>query len=289
MELLTFDSLTCASDEAVRLAREGAEHGSAVLAVTQRDGKGRRGHRWLGAPGSLHMAVVLRPQVPMQHLLALSAVGGMGVLDGLRALGAHDVGLGWPNDVLIARGGALVPGAEPVPPVVAKVGNLVLDAGAGEGGVFAVLGVNLNLAVAPSQAEVTEPGDFEAMHPLEPGVLADAGLDALAPELAPVLRDAVLARVDAWAAQVRAGRAAAGPLAPVLSEYFDEVPLLGQRVRATYPDGRVAAVGFLVAVDVWHRVTVRSDAGQELEFAAEQVGIRLLDRRSDSGGSAAGA
>ena len=246
MQLLERATLGCASDEAVELAREGAAQGTAVRALVQTSGKGRHGHRWLNTDGGLYLAIVLRPQVPMQYLMGLTAVCGLGALDALRAAGARDVALGWPNDVLVSRGGGLVPGEGPVAPQLGKLGNIVIDAGAGEGGVFAVCGVNFNLGSAPSLDEVKEPGDFEAMNPLVPAALS--GCDATAEQLAPALVDAVVARVDAWSADVRSRRAMAGPLAPVLSEYFDEVPLLGQRVRASYPDGRVAAEGFLVAL-----------------------------------------
>lgn len=82
------------------------------------------------------------------------------------------------------------------------------------------------------------------------------------------------AEVAAWAEQVRAGRAKAGPLAPVLSDYFDLMPLLGQRVEAVYPNGNVMARGTFAGIDIWGRATLHTDAGQELESAPEQASIR---------------
>lgn len=90
----------------------------------------------------------------------------------------------------------------------------------------------------------------------------------------PQLADAVCARVDAWASDVAAGRAAAGPLAPVLSDYFDACALMGAPVEVLYPNGRVAARGTLAGVDVWGRATVRLEDGRELELAPEQASLR---------------
>ena len=86
--------------------------------------------------------------------------------------------------------------------------------------------------------------------------------------------DAARARVGAWAADVSDGRAAAGPLAPVLGEYFDSCALMGEPVAVTYPNGRLAAEGTLAGVDVWGRATVRLSDGRELVVAPEQARLR---------------
>ena len=97
---------------------------------------------------------------------------------------------------------------------------------------------------------------------------AERGFDAAALER--VAGDAV----DAWAADVAAGRAAAGPLAPVLSDYFDALLGMGEKVEVLR-GGRVIGEGALVAVDVWGRATVRLKGGaQELEVAPEQARLR---------------
>ena len=80
--------------------------------------------------------------------------------------------------------------------------------------------------------------------------------------------------MDAWAAAVNSGHAVAGPLAPVLSEYFDALPLMGARVDVVYPNGNVAATGDFVAVDVWGRATVRLEDGREVVVSSEQASLR---------------
>lgn len=91
---------------------------------------------------------------------------------------------------------------------------------------------------------------------------------------AAVVERAARDAVDAWAADVAAGRAAAGPLAPVLGDYFDALLGMGGPVEVVR-GGRVIARGALAGVDVWGRATVRLDNGtQELEIAPEQARLR---------------
>lgn len=93
---------------------------------------------------------------------------------------------------------------------------------------------------------------------------------------AAALERAATEAVDAWAAGVAAGRAAAGPLAPVLGDYFDALLGMGEKVEVLR-GGRVIGEGALSAVDVWGRATVRLEGGaQELEIAPEQATLRAV-------------
>lgn len=91
---------------------------------------------------------------------------------------------------------------------------------------------------------------------------------------ATALERAARSRVDAWAADISAGRSAAGPLASVLSDYFDALLGTGGPVEVVR-SGCVVARGTLAGVDVWGRATVRTDNGHELEVAPEQAALRL--------------
>lgn len=99
---------------------------------------------------------------------------------------------------------------------------------------------------------------------------AERGFDAA------VLERAASEAVGAWVQGVAEGRAAAGPLAPVLSDYFDALLGMGEQVEVLRGD-RVIGEGTLVAVDVWGRATVRLANGtQELEVAPEQARLRYV-------------
>ena len=72
-----------------------------------------------------------------------------------------------------------------------------------------------------------------------------------------------MATVGSWAENVKAGRAAAGPLAPILNEYFERVTLLGQTVDVVYPNGNVAYTAHLVAL-TWGRAIIVDDEEKRL-------------------------
>lgn len=80
---------------------------------------------------------------------------------------------------------------------------------------------------------------------------------------------------EEWERRLRAAGTVAGPLAPVLEDYFDALEGSNQQVDVIYPNGRVAASGVLCGVDVWGRVTVRLEDGQEMDLAPEMGRIRL--------------
>lgn len=189
--------------------------------------------------GELELACILRPQVGMGSLSGVPYVAALGACEGLEQLGASGVGVGWPADVVSEDGTGLV----------ARV-----RASAGyAGGMFVVCSLAFDVEGGAHAAEL-------------PG--GDRVADAVC--------GAILARVDAWARAVGAGGTMAGPLAPILSDYFDRMVLIGKPVELVYPNGRVAMRGTLAGVDVWGRATVRNELGGEVEVSPEQASIRAV-------------
>lgn len=90
------------------------------------------------------------------------------------------------------------------------------------------------------------------------------------------LRDQVLARVGLWERAVALGRSAAGPLAAVLSDYFDACVLMGHQVQACYPNGKPFDQGELAGVDAWGRATLRRADGSLFEVAPEQATLEAV-------------
>ena len=263
-ELQIVASTGSTNDDVMGLGRGSAPHGACIAAHEQTTGRGRRGHGWGSPSTGLYLSVLLRPDVPMSHYMGISAVCGMGVLDALRSLGVTRAALKWPNDVVVPAADGSSSDR--------KLAGILVEAGTGESGMFAVCGIGVNL-----ECPVLE-GDMGSVNPLAPAGIADAMAEGTeAPgfdELAQAIRDAVVARSDTWAAAVNSGHAVAGPLAPVLSEYFDALPLMGSRVDVVYPNGNVAATGDFVAVDVWGRATVRLGDGREVVVSSEQASLR---------------
>ena len=108
------------------------KEGQAVLARQQTAGRGRRGASWSSAPNDgMYLSVMLRPKRPQQDWPTLSFIAALCLQSALKALiPSLEVGLKWPNDLLIKGG---------------KLSGLLLEAR----GDYLVLGCGVNLKNAP--------------------------------------------------------------------------------------------------------------------------------------------
>ena len=128
-----YDSIGSTNDEAMRLAREGAAHGTVVHADEQTAGRGRLSRRWLSPPGNLYLSIVLRPDVPTARSVEIGLVAALAVADAVDALLPQHVRatLKWPNDVLVHDG---------------KIAGILLE----QADDTLVVGIGLNVLQAPS-------------------------------------------------------------------------------------------------------------------------------------------
>jgi BirA family biotin operon repressor/biotin-[acetyl-CoA-carboxylase] ligase len=124
----------CDSTNAVAAvrARDGAPSGTTIVCELQRAGRGRQGAGWVAALGAgLTFSVLWRFPPAAALLTGLPLVVGVACARALESLGARDVALKWPNDLL--RGGA-------------KLGGILVEAqGDARGPLAAVIGIGLNV------------------------------------------------------------------------------------------------------------------------------------------------
>ncbi len=240
------------------------------------------------------VAAIVRPAVRMGDFHALPFVAAMGAVDAFRAQGAAGaVGIRWPNDLVCGT-----------PAFDCELAKIEVKAGAGEGGMFAVVTVALDaeafaglglgsqgeggaetescgseVDAAASAGDMSDAApstcaaDGDACYGDSVGETAGCGLSFA--DFAPELASHIVRRVDAWAKALAANKAVAGPLAPVLNEYFDMVPALGHRAAAVSPNGHPLAIGTFAGIDVWGRATIKTTV-DEREFAPEVARIRTL-------------
>jgi BirA family biotin operon repressor/biotin-[acetyl-CoA-carboxylase] ligase len=101
-----YDSVGSTSDEAMRLARDGAAHGTVVHADQQTAGRGRLARRWLSPPGNLYASIILRLGAPASRRVEIGFVAALAVADAIEAMLPRQTraSLKWPNDVLVRDG-----------------------------------------------------------------------------------------------------------------------------------------------------------------------------------------
>lgn len=98
-----FDELASTQVAGAGLARDGAAHGTVVVAERQSAGRGRLGRAWYSPPGvNLYLTVILRPAGPAAELAKLSLVAGVAAAEALETVAPGIVGLKWPNDLWLA-------------------------------------------------------------------------------------------------------------------------------------------------------------------------------------------
>ncbi len=131
------------NDDAMQAARAGAAHGAVFLAEEQHAGRGRRGHRWLSAPGeNLTFSLVLRPKLAPAALGALTLALGLAARDVVASRVNDAVRVKWPNDVVVGK---------------KKLAGLLVESQLESGKVAAVVaGVGLNVHTRELPAEIAD-------------------------------------------------------------------------------------------------------------------------------------
>lgn len=82
-------------------AREGAAHGTIIIAEEQTAGKGRMKKNWHSSKEGLWMTLLLRPQLPPNRASELTLLTAVALKEALYGLTGLDIGIKWPNDLLI--------------------------------------------------------------------------------------------------------------------------------------------------------------------------------------------
>ena len=116
------------------LAAVGAPHGTVVTATEQTGGRGRQGRSWAAPPGAaLLYSAILRPLEPRHSMLPLAVpLAVCEVAERLRP--GIECKVKWPNDIhLDGR----------------KLAGILIEARPQDG--WAVLGIGLNLTIAPTE------------------------------------------------------------------------------------------------------------------------------------------
>ena len=208
--------LPSTSDLCRTLAAAGEPEGLAVLARRQTQGRGSRGRNWESPVGNFFFSVLLRPRERARDAGQWSLLAGVALADALGPLlpDPSRLRLKWPNDILLDG---------------RKLAGVLVDSAAGaDGGVeWLVVGLGVNLAVAPSVPGRAVVALAEVAPPPVPEAFAGAVLDSLAH----------------WG-RVRS----ADGFAPIRAAWLARAPSLGSHVTLRVGEQRIAG-GFAGLAD----------------------------------------
>lgn len=247
-EIATLDiawSLDSTNSELLRRATP-ADGADVLLAERQTGGRGRRGREWTSPlAANLYLSIARHYSSGLARLGGLSLVAGVATVEALRALGIDDVGLKWPNDLVVADGGGL-----------RKLGGLLIEGGGEHAGpVRAVLGLGLNLRMPAAFAVAIDQPWID--------LAALCGPDGLS-------RNAVAAAIIEHLL-ITLARFDAEGLAPFLADYRKFDMLAGREVSIQLGDTHHG--GMAVGIDSEGALQVRID-GAVREFHAGEVSVR---------------
>jgi BirA family transcriptional regulator, biotin operon repressor / biotin---[acetyl-CoA-carboxylase] ligase len=131
--ILFFKEVDSTNEVAKNLAAEGAKEGTLVMAESQKKGKGRRGKKWVSPSGGIWMTIILRPDIPPEIAPHLTLVTGVAVAETLDKECSIEVGIKWPNDILIGD---------------KKVCGILTELSTGRGNLsYVVVGIGIDLNV----------------------------------------------------------------------------------------------------------------------------------------------
>lgn len=235
------------AQEALELARGGAQTGEFVFRVSDvqecaASGQDERSESAC-APASarpssgekpFEVATVVRLGVSMPYVPAVPYVVALGLCQFLRAAD-ESFGIHWPYDICYKG---------------QVVASIKATAGYQEG-MFAVVSVVADAKVLNLAFDVADNTEL----------------------LAKRVSELVVHSVSAWEQQVKRARSFAGPIALILSDYFDMVPLLGQQVDKVYPSGNVALTARFGGIDVWGHAILVDEDGKEILVSEEEASV----------------
>ncbi len=127
------------NDVALRRLVEQPDRAFICTAEMQTAGRGRRGRHWVSPFGkNIYLSYGTSFDLDLAELGGLSIVVGMQVVDALREMGLIQVGLKWPNDILLDNG---------------KLGGILVELKRLPGNrVGVVAGVGINLSISTHEA-----------------------------------------------------------------------------------------------------------------------------------------
>lgn len=96
------DTTTSTQEEIRVWAEQGASEGALVIAEEQQLGRGRQGRKWISPPGKgIWMSLLLKPNLPLADASRLTLLSAVAVCRALRQVTGINVGIKWPNDLLV--------------------------------------------------------------------------------------------------------------------------------------------------------------------------------------------
>ena len=169
--LYWYDTISSTNTEAKRLAREGAPHGTVLIAGHQTGGRGRMGRTFQSPDGQgVYLSVILRPACEPTQLMHLTCAAGVAMMRAVEAVSGIRPQMKWINDLVVSG---------------KKLGGILTEMSVDKGLVeYAIVGIGINCLQQPEDfppeiAGLATSLSLAAGHTIPPAKLAAAMVEAL--------------------------------------------------------------------------------------------------------------
>ena len=229
------------------MAEAGAEHGTVLLTNFQSKGKGRLGRQWEAAPGTaLLLSVLLRLDWPLERLAWVTMLGSVAMTEAIEQVTQLDVGLKWPNDVMVRQNGDWC-----------KTCGLLAEVVGGQAGkpTAVILGSGVNVNIPAEQ--------LPQAHTPPTSLMLAAGES--------------VSRIDllvAYLLRLEHGVETAVSGQSPLAAWAERLITIGEPVTVTQVNGGQSIAGVAEAVDECGHLLVRDAAGVLHSVASGDVTLR---------------
>ncbi len=141
MRFLHFETIDSTLSEAKRRAAVGDLDTLWISAVSQSEGRGRRGREWVSDHGNLYCTGLYLHHGELASAARLSFVAALAVAQTLEQYITPDlISIKWPNDVLVDG---------------KKIAGILLESGTYEGEIWVAVGIGINLVSHPKLESYT--------------------------------------------------------------------------------------------------------------------------------------
>ena len=116
--------------------------GTVIIAERQLRGRGRRDRKWHSDDsGALYFSVILKPETQPENLSKITLIAGISLAKAVSAVSGLDVGIKWPNDLIINS---------------KKVAGILTELFLKDDGKCVILGIGVNVENAGFPKEISD-------------------------------------------------------------------------------------------------------------------------------------
>ena len=240
--LICFRETESTNMVAFRMAEEGAEEGTVVVAEAQHHGKGRMGRRWESPPGvNLYCSVILCPPVVPMQAAQLTFLTAVAVARAIAESTPLQPEIKWPNDVLL--GGRKVAGLlNEMSAETEKINFIVLG-----------IGININMKQDQFPADLRTPATSLAL---------ESGHEISRLDVTRRLLTALDSFYDAYLAN---------GYDPIREEWLSRCTMSGREIRVTFQNEE--REGMMMGIDEDGALLLRLHDGRVERILAGDVKI----------------